>query len=111
MNDVAETVLAIVSAIPSGRVLTYGDIAERAGTGPRAVGQILRSGGHDVPWWRVVNASGRPVKSAAREALAQFLEEATPLLRGQDTDVRVDLAGATWRASTSPPIVGSGLLG
>ncbi|PVE96929.1 MGMT family protein [Microbacterium sp. TPD7012] len=99
MNDIAETVLRIMSAIPSGHVLTYGDIAERAGTGPRAVGQILRSGGHDGPWWRVVNASGQPVKSLAREALAQFLEEATPLLRDDETDVRVDLALATWRRS------------
>ncbi len=97
MNDAAETVLAIVSAIPGGHVLTYGDIAERAGTGPRAVGQILRSGGHDVPWWRVVDAQGRPVKTAAREALAQFLEEATPLSRRGEDDVRVDLARATWR--------------
>lgn len=49
--------------------------------------------------WRVVNAWGQPVKSVAREALAQFLEEATPLLRHDENDVRVDLALATWRLS------------
>ncbi|MGY2130392.1 MGMT family protein [Blastococcus sp. SYSU DS0617] len=95
MNDVAERVLKTVSWIPSGRVMTYGDVAEAAGTGARAVGQILRNGGHDVPWWRVVDAMGRPVEGAAREALAHFVEESTPLLHRRD-DVRVDLAQAAW---------------
>ncbi|MEJ2863621.1 MGMT family protein [Actinomycetospora flava] len=93
MNEVAERVLGIVSSIPDGRVMTYGDVAEAAGTGPRAVGQILRNDGHDVPWWRVVDATGRPVRAAAHGALAHFLEESTPLL-SQGDDVRVDLARA-----------------
>ncbi|MGY2066498.1 MGMT family protein [Blastococcus sp. SYSU DS0619] len=95
VNEVAERVLRTVSSIPSGHVMTYGDVAEAAGTGARAVGQILRKGGHDVPWWRVVDALGRPVRGAAHEALAQFLEESTPLLHRGD-DVRVDLAHASW---------------
>ncbi|WP_222194975.1 MGMT family protein [Modestobacter italicus] len=97
MNDVAERVLSTVSSIPSGHVMTYGDVAEAAGTGPRAVGQVLRRDGHDVPWWRVVDAMGRPVEAAAQEALARFLEESTPLLHRGD-DVRVDLARAAWSA-------------
>src|SRR3712207_609915 len=97
VNDVTERVLCTVSSIPSGHVMTYGDVADAAGTGARAVGQILRSGGHEVPWWRVVDATGRPVRAAAHEALAQFLEECTPLLR-RGGDVRVDLAHASWRS-------------
>lgn len=99
MNDVAERVLRIVSSIPSGHVMTYGDVAEAAGTGARAVGQVLRSGGHDVPWWRVVDAMGRPVRGAAQEALAQFLGESTALLDPGE-DVRVDLARASWTPTT-----------
>ncbi|MGY1747831.1 MGMT family protein [Modestobacter sp. SYSU DS0511] len=87
----AERVLRTVSSIPSGRVMTYGDVAEAAGTGARAVGQVLRRDGRDVPWWRVVDATGRPVRAAAHEARARFLAEATPLLHRGD-DVRVDLA-------------------
>ena len=95
VNDVTERVLCTVSSIPSGHVMTYGDVADAAGTGARAVGRLLRIGGHDVPWWRVVDATGRPVRAAAHEALAQFHEECTPLLRRGD-DVRVDLAHASW---------------
>ena len=100
MNDVAERVLSTVSAIPSGRVMTYGEVARAAGTGARAVGQVLRDGGHDLPWWRVVDARGRPAEGAAREALARFLEESTPVLHGGG-DVRVDLDRAAW--STDAP--------
>jgi alkylated DNA nucleotide flippase Atl1 len=95
VNKVAEQVLSTVSLIPSGQVMTYGDVAQAAGTGARAVGQILRKSGHDIPWWRVVDATGRPVKGAAQEALVQFLKESTPLLQRGD-DVRVDLAQASW---------------
>lgn len=97
VNDMTERVLCTVSSIPSGHVMTYGDVADAASTGARAVGQILRNGGHEVPWWRVVDATGRPVRAAAHEALAQFLEECTPLLQRGD-DVRVDLAHASWRS-------------
>lgn len=46
--------------IPPGRVMTYGDIAECVGHpgAARIVGQIASTGSPDVPWQRVVNASG-----------------------------------------------------
>lgn len=58
-----ERVYTVVRAIPSGRVLSYGAVAALAGS-PRAargVGAALSAlkPGHDVPWWRVINASGR----------------------------------------------------
>ena len=38
----AQRVLAAVDAIPPGRVMTYGDVAEYAGIrSPRSVGQVL----------------------------------------------------------------------
>ncbi|MBT8405681.1 MAG: MGMT family protein [Gemmatimonadetes bacterium] len=59
----AESVRAWVQKIPPGRVASYGDIAALAGS-PRAargVGAVLNglAPGSDVPWWRVVNRSGR----------------------------------------------------
>ena len=52
-----------VSAIPVGKIATYGDVAERAGLpgAARRVGAALRKlpRGTNVPWHRVVNASGR----------------------------------------------------
>ena len=75
--------------------MTYGSIAREARTGARVVARVLHSGGHDIPWWRVVNAEGRPYPDAARDARAHFAEEATPLV--DDTrGVRVDLERASW---------------
>lgn len=52
-----------VCAIPVGRIATYGDVAERAGMpgASRRVGAALRKlpRGSNVPWYRVVNASGK----------------------------------------------------
>jgi methylated-DNA-protein-cysteine methyltransferase related protein len=51
-----------VRRIPRGHVLTYGDVAERAGLDGRArqVGYALHflPSGSAVPWHRVVNARG-----------------------------------------------------
>lgn len=100
MSDVTDRVLSTVSSIPEGRVMTYGDVAHATGTGARAVGRILHNGGHDVAWWRVVRADGRPVAAAAQEARARYLEESTPLVDGNG-DVRVDLARASWSVTNS----------
>jgi methylated-DNA-protein-cysteine methyltransferase-like protein len=97
MSEITERVLSAVSAIPSGRVMTYGDVAEAAGTGARVVGRILHNDGHDVPWWRVVAADGRPFELAAPAARSMYIEESTPMLV-RDGDVRVDLARASWSA-------------
>jgi methylated-DNA-protein-cysteine methyltransferase-like protein len=55
-----ERVYAIVRRIPSGRVMTYGQIAELLGDGytPRTVGFCMHSSPDGVPWHRVVNAQG-----------------------------------------------------
>lgn len=56
-----ERVQAMVAAIPSGRVMTYGQIAVLCGR-PRAariVGGIAHYGDSNLPWHRVVNRHGR----------------------------------------------------
>lgn len=57
-------VYALVRRIPRGRVATYGQVAALVGVprGARAVGWALRGLGRrhaEVPWHRVVGASGR----------------------------------------------------
>jgi O-6-methylguanine DNA methyltransferase len=55
-------VLSIVSRIPVGRVVSYGDIAAAAGRprAYRAVGNIMRTCGRpDLPCHRVIAAAGR----------------------------------------------------
>ena len=56
-----ERVYAIVRRIPSGRVMTYGQIAELLGDGytPRTVGFCMHSSPEGTPWHRVINAQGK----------------------------------------------------
>ncbi len=56
----SERVCALVAQIPSGRVMTYGQIAALCGNAraARIVGGIAHYGDPDLPWQRVVNKQG-----------------------------------------------------
>lgn len=85
--EFVDAVLDTVRRIPSGRVMTYGDIAHALGSNaPRAVGRVLAYYGHAVAWWRVVPASGLPPQGHSRLALPHYLEEDTPLRRQVSAD-------------------------
>lgn len=62
MQPYTRRVIAIIKQIPEGYVMTYGQIAELAGSrrGARQVVRILHvmSGIHNLPWHRVINAKG-----------------------------------------------------
>jgi alkylated DNA nucleotide flippase Atl1 len=88
----AREVLDVVDRIPAGKVLTYGDVAELHGRGTgRTVGTVLAAHGREVPWQRVVQASGRPAEPHLREALRLLAAEGCPI-RGE----LVVLAEARW---------------
>ena len=55
-----DAVYDLVRRIPRGRVMTYGQIATLGENrlSPRAVGWAMHGCPEDVPWQRVVNASG-----------------------------------------------------
>lgn len=55
-----ERVFKLVRRIPSGRVMTYGQIAELLGEHytARTVGFVMHGAGDAVPWHRVINARG-----------------------------------------------------
>jgi alkylated DNA nucleotide flippase Atl1 len=90
-------VLAVVEAIPSGRVMTYGDVAATIGSrAARAVGQTMAYYGSDVPWWRVIRASGHPAIGHEARALEHFRAEGTPVKGSASGSFRVDLAVARW---------------
>jgi methylated-DNA-[protein]-cysteine S-methyltransferase len=62
MKTFTEKVLSIVRSIPSGSVLTYKQVAERAGSpgASRAVGSIMKQNYlPDVPCHRVIRSDGR----------------------------------------------------
>jgi methylated-DNA-protein-cysteine methyltransferase-like protein len=62
MKQEYDLIYGVVMAIPSGRVATYGQVAELAGLPGRArlVGRALKSlpENSPLPWHRVVNARG-----------------------------------------------------
>jgi methylated-DNA-protein-cysteine methyltransferase-like protein len=103
VHSVEARILAAVRRIPRGRVSTYGDVADVAGLPRRArlVGTVLRQSpaGRGLPWFRVINASGRsslPEGSDAQRRQWRLLEaEGVEVRRG-----RVDLQRFGWPSRT-----------
>lgn len=59
-------VIKVLTSTEPGDVMAYGEVAAEAGFpgAARAVGTLLRRF-EDLPWWRIVNASGRLVPGHA----------------------------------------------
>lgn len=92
-----ERVLATVEAIPPGRVMSYGDVAEYVGQGgPRQVGRVMAEFGGAVPWWRCIRADGSPPPCHEGEALRLLRADGTPLRPGGQ---RVDMRLARWEGA------------
>lgn len=88
-----ELVRDLVASIPTGRVCTYGDIASAARlSSPRIVGWIMRTDSADLPWHRVITASGRPAPHLTTRQLELLRSEGVLA-----TDGRIDLAAARHR--------------
>jgi methylated-DNA-protein-cysteine methyltransferase-like protein len=96
----ARRIAAMVRNIPPGRVASYGQIAELAGVprGARQVGRVLRQlpDGHELPWHRVITASGRiafpPDSPGFREQVRRLRAEEVPVSRG-----RVNMSRCRWQ--------------
>lgn len=83
-----EAVLQAVESIPTGRVASYGDLAELVGRGgPRQVGAVLSHFGSTVCWWRVVRSDGRPARGHEQDALVKLRAEGV-VLRGERADLK-----------------------
>ncbi|HXF81585.1 MAG TPA: MGMT family protein [bacterium] len=92
-----QRVLAIVRAVPRGRVVTYGQVALLAGKphGAREVGWIAHAGGAGIPWQRVVNREGGLARgfTGGREGHRRALRRDGVRL---GPDGRVDLRRYLW---------------
>ncbi len=75
-EEQVEAVRALVAAVPPGMVATYGDIASAAGlSSARIVGWIMRTDSSDLPWHRVITASGKPAPHLVTRQLALLRAE------------------------------------
>lgn len=106
-------IYAVVAAIPAGTVMSYGEVARRAGLGrsARLVGRALAECPSHLPWHRVVNAAGRislPAGSAgAIEQQRRLAAEGVFLRAGrvercQRTDPRAMLDELLWGPQAMP---------
>ncbi len=77
-------VIAVLTALGPGEVVSYGEVAAQAGHpgAARAVGNLLRrtSG---LPWWRVVAASGRLVPGNEHEQARRLRAEGVEVRSGR----------------------------
>jgi alkylated DNA nucleotide flippase Atl1 len=94
-HDSTDAVRALLEEVPTGKVVTYGDLADAVGLGPRQVGQILARSGHDLAWWRVVDAGGHPPKDAEETAAQHYKHEGISFHRAGNR-VIVDLSNCRW---------------
>ncbi|MBW7455404.1 MGMT family protein [Paenibacillus sepulcri] len=76
MELFTQRVIEIIKSIPAGYVMSYGQIAEAAGS-PRGARQVVRilhsmSKAHELPWHRVVNRLG---EIAVQQDESRFLQK------------------------------------
>jgi methylated-DNA-protein-cysteine methyltransferase-like protein len=80
----AERVRGVVAAVRPGEVVTYGEVAEEAGSpgAARAVGNVMaRNDG--LPWWRVVTTTGRLVRGHEVEQARRLRAEGVAVRNGR----------------------------
>ena len=55
--------MQVLQSLRPGEVVTYGEVAAEAGFpgAAHAVGRVLATADHELPWWQVVTAAGRLV--------------------------------------------------
>lgn len=99
-QNLKNKVEAIVSSIPEGRMMTYGQLAALAGSpgASRVVGGIAHFGDSELPWHRVVNkkgglASGYP---GGRKAHKEHLEAEGVVVTGETGNYSVDVEKLIW---------------
>lgn len=100
-EDFVEACLEAVADLEPGEVVSYGDVAERAGRpgAHRAAGAVLARSMGSVPWWRVVYADGRLPVCGPEEQTARLRDEGAVVQGGR---VRRSPAG---RFASTPDVV------
>lgn len=78
MPSDVEAVWLVARSIPSGRVMSYGQIGRECGVHPRRVGRIVSRIGDDIPWWRIVRSDGTPAACHDGAAPAILRSEGVP---------------------------------
>jgi methylated-DNA-protein-cysteine methyltransferase-like protein len=99
-----ERILSVIRSLREGEVVTYGQIADDAGFPKmsRLVGRLLATVDDDLPWWRVVNSTGRLVPGHEREQVRLLKREGVRCEAGKVRSARY----GRWRSTVGEPVTG-----
>lgn len=80
----------VIAAIPRGTVVSYGEVAVRAGYpgAARAAGRVLATS-RGLPWWRVVRSDGHLAAGNVREQAERLRAEGVAVENGRIADPAV----------------------
>jgi methylated-DNA-protein-cysteine methyltransferase-like protein len=83
-DEFTEAVIKVLERLKPGEVMAYGEVATEAGYpgAARAVGNLLRTI-PGLPWWRIVNASGRLVPGSEQEQAQRLRAEGVKVVKGR----------------------------
>jgi methylated-DNA-protein-cysteine methyltransferase-like protein len=83
-TELEQAFAEVIAATRPGDVLAYGEVAAEAGYPgrARAVGSFLAHHGDDLPWWRIVTASGRLVPGNEEEHARRLRAEGVTVRDG-----------------------------
>ena len=84
-SEFEQALTIAVASLREGEVVSYGDIAARAGRpdAPRAAGALLSKALTALPWWRVVYASGKLAPCDPPLQQAKLEEEGVAIRAGR----------------------------
>ena len=79
---------AVIADLAPGEVVSYGEVARRAGQrgAARAVGGFLAEHGGGLPWWRVVRADGSLAVHKPREQSRRLRSEGVEVRNNRVVD-------------------------
>ena len=101
-----EKVQAVVRDLGRGEVVSYGEVARRAGypRAARAVGNVLARG-TGLPWWRVVRANGELAAHSRLEQARRLRREGLTIHAGR-VEGKVRRFPARWKGNQTPVLPG-----
>lgn len=88
MTPLQQRFRVVVADLEVGEVVSYGEVARRAGRpgAARAVGGFLAEHGGDLPWWRVVRADGSLAVHKPSEQQRRLRAEGVEVVDGRVLD-------------------------
>lgn len=92
MTPLQERFRAVVADLEEGEVVSYGEVARRAGRAGagRSVGGFLAEHGSGLPWWRVVRADGTLASPNSKEQQRRLRAEGVEVIGGRVVDALPD---------------------